>query len=298
MVDQAEQLRRLVSAVPQQRKILRRKRILRVITVTSGKGGVGKTSVVINLAIALALLGKRVVIMDADLGLANVDVIIGLVPVNTLHDVIRGKKTLTEIIITGPEGVKIIPGASGLEELANLTGAQRERMIESLLSLEDMADILLIDTGAGLSQSVLSFVSAADELIVVTTSEPTAITDAYGIIKVVAKNGLHRKAKLIVNQVKNSAEGKEIAERFAQVSKKFLDLELQYLGEICSDQHVVSAVKQQQPFITLYPRAKAAQNVRAIAARLMDLSVEKPGGVRGFVSRLTAMLAQSPRSGT
>ena len=144
MVDQAEQLRRLVSAVPQQRKILRRKRILRVITVTSGKGGVGKTSVVINLAIALALLGKRVVIMDADLGLANVDVIIGLVPVNTLHDVIRGKKTLTEIIITGPEGVKIIPGASGLEELANLTGAQRERLIESLLSLEDMADILLL----------------------------------------------------------------------------------------------------------------------------------------------------------
>ena len=183
MVDQAEQLRRLVSAVPQQRKILRRKRILRVITVTSGKGGVGKTSVVINLAIALALLGKRVVIMDADLGLANVDVIIGLVPVNTLHDVIRGKKTLTEIIITGPEGVKIIPGASGLEELANLTGAQRERLIESLLSLEDMADILLIDTGAGLSQSVLSFVSAADELIVVTTSEPTALPMPTALLK-------------------------------------------------------------------------------------------------------------------
>ena len=296
MLDQAERLRQLARTASVGSPIIRGKRIPRIITVTSGKGGVGKTSLVVNLAIALSRQGKRVAIMDADLGLANVDVMLGLLPIHNLYDVVQGQKRLEDIIITGPEGIKILTGGSGLAELANLSAEQRGRLVSSLVALEDMADLLLIDTGAGLSHSVLSFISAADELLVITTPEPTAITDAYGIIKVVAKSGLHQNIKLVVNQVKDQSEGKEIAERFAEVSKKFLHIELQFLGEICSDQQVSRAIKQQQPFLTLYPRTRAAQNIEAIAASLLQLPPGKPRGIGSFVSRLSQMLSKSQRT--
>jgi flagellar biosynthesis protein FlhG len=290
MYDQAERLRELALAADSRRKIIKQKKIPRIITVTSGKGGVGKTNLVVNLAIALSRLGQRVAIMDADLGLANVDIILGLLPMYNLQDVVRGTKSLEEIIITGPAGLKIIPGGSGLADLANLAADQRGRLLENLLGLENIADILLIDTGAGLSRSVLSFVSAADELIVITTPEPTAITDAYGIIKVVSKYKVHQEIKLVVNQVRDHREGVSIAERFAEVSKKFLQVNIRFIGEICSDQQVSFAVKQQQPFLTLYPRARATQDVQNIAEKLLDIVPEKPRGISGFLSRLTKLM--------
>ncbi|MDW7651475.1 MAG: MinD/ParA family protein [Bacillota bacterium] len=290
MHDQAERLRQLALAADTGRNIIKQKKIPRVITVTSGKGGVGKTNLVVNLAIALSRMGKKVAVMDADLGLANVDIILGLLPLYNLGDVVRGTKTLDEIIVRGPEGMKIIPGGSGLAELADLVPEQRNRLLDSMMGLENMADILLIDTGAGLSRSVLSFVSAADEVVVITTPEPTAITDAYGIIKVVAKYKIHQQVKLVVNQVRDCREGENIAERFAEVSRKFLHVDVNFLGQICSDLQVVHAVKQQQPFITLYPRTRAAQDVNIIAEKLLDVAPEKPRGLSGFLNRLSKLL--------
>ncbi|MCL4463773.1 MAG: MinD/ParA family protein [Firmicutes bacterium] len=290
MSDQAERFRQLALAADSRRTIIKQHRIPRVITVTSGKGGVGKTNLVVNLAIALSRLGKRVAIMDADLGLANVDIILGLLPLHNLYDVVQGTKSLEDIIVSGPDGLKIIPGGSGLTEMANLSSLQRERLVDNLIRLENMADILLIDTGAGLSRAVLSFVSAADELIVITTPEPTAITDAYGLIKVVAKHKIHQQVKLVVNQVSGHREAVNLAERFAEVSQKFLQLDVRFLGEICSDQQVVSAVKQQQPFLTLFPRTRATQDVQNIAGKLLEIAPEKSRGISGFLSRLTKLL--------
>ncbi|MCW3488728.1 MinD/ParA family protein [Dethiobacter alkaliphilus] len=290
MFDQAERLRQLALGANDRRKIIKQKKIPRVITVTSGKGGVGKTNLVVNLAIALSRLGKRVAVLDADLGLANVDIILGLLPLHNLQDVVKGTKMMEDIIITGPEGIKIIPGGSGLAEMANLSPAQRDRLLQSLMDLENAADILLIDTGAGLSRSVLSFVSAADELVVITTPEPTSITDAYGIIKVVSKLRVHQKIKLVVNQVRDHEEGTVIAERFAEVSQKFLQVDVEFLGEICSDGQVVRAVKQQQPLVTLFPRARATKDVENIAGKLLDIMPGKPRGISGFLSRFTKMM--------
>ena len=290
MPDQAERLRQLTLASAVWQRVVKQRKIPRVITVTSGKGGVGKTNLAVNLGIALSRLGQRVVVMDADLGLANVDIIMGVVPMHSLSDVVRGTKTLEEILISGPEGVKVIPGGSGLADLANLSYEQRDRLLDGLLSLETMAEIMLIDCSAGLSRTVLSFISAADEVIVITTPEPTAITDAYGIIKVVTKYKIHDRVSLVVNQVRDHREASEIAGRFADVSRKFLQVDVNFLGEICSDQQVVRAVKLQQPFITLFPRARATQDVESIAGRLLGLSSAKPRGVGEFLSKLTRLL--------
>jgi flagellar biosynthesis protein FlhG len=290
MPDQAERLRQLTLATTVQQRVVKQRKVPRVITVTSGKGGVGKTNLVVNLGIALSRLGPRVVVMDADLGLANVDILMGIVPMHSLSDVVRGTKTLEEIVISGPEGMKVIPGGSGLADLANLSYEQRDRLLDGLLALENMAEIMLIDCSAGLSRTVLSFISAADEVIVITTPEPTAITDAYGITKVVTKYKIHDRINLVVNQVRDYREANEIAGRFADVSRKFLQVDVDFLGEICSDQQVVRAVKLQQPFITLFPRSRATQDVENIAGRLLGLSLAKPRGVGEFLSKLSRML--------
>lgn len=283
-------MRQLTLASAVRQRVVKQRKIPRVITVTSGKGGVGKTNLAVNLGIALSRLGQRVVVMDADLGLANVDIIMGIVPMHSLSDVVRGTKTLEEILISGPDGVKVIPGGSGLADLANLSYEQRDRLLDGLLSLETMAEIMLIDCSAGLSRTVLSFISAADEVIVITTPEPTAITDAYGIIKVVTKYKIHDRVSLVVNQVRDHREASEIAGRFADVSRKFLQVDVNFLGEICSDQQVVRAVKLQQPFITLFPRARATQDVESIAGRLLGLTLAKPRGVGEFLSKLSRLL--------
>jgi len=290
MYDQAERLRQLTLTSATQHRVIKQRKIPRIIAVASGKGGVGKTNLVVNLAIVLSRLGQRVVVMDADLGLANVDIILGIVPMYSLLDVVRGAKTLEEILVSGPEGMKVIPGGSGLVDLANLSADQRDRLLEGLLSLETMADIMLIDTGAGLSRTVLSFVSAADELIVITTPEPTAMTDAYGIIKVVTKHKIHEQVRLVVNQVRDQSEGYDIACRFADVSRKFLQVDVSFLGEICYDQQVVRAVKQQQPFVTLFPRTRATHDIQGIAGRLLDIAPVNKRGVSGFLGRLSRLL--------
>lgn len=293
-MDQAESLRRL--AVQKRSPILKAPRRTRVITITSGKGGVGKTNFVINLSIALSKLGKKVYILDADLGLANADVVLGIVPRYTLQDVVQKRKTLAEIAVTGPAGVTLLPGGSGLAELADLADAEREALIKELLQLEGLADIMLIDTGAGLSRTVLSFVAAADEMFVVTTPEPTAIRDAYGVIKVAAQQYSQKKISLVVNMARDPQEGRETAERLLNVSRRFLQVDLQFLGAIRADEHVVMAVKKQQPFVLLFPHSRAAENIREIAGTLLELPREKPRGLARFFNRLAKLWENEARS--
>ena len=263
----------------------------RTIVITSGKGGVGKTSLSVSLAIAIANDGKSVTLFDADLGLANINVLLGIIPKYNLYHVIKGKKKLKDIIIDVPEGIKIIAGASGFQQLANLEVKQREDFISSISELSN-DDFLIVDTGAGISQNVLSFVMAADEVIVVTTPEPTAITDAYGIIKAIASQSNEKLIKLIVNRVQSVAEGKRVAQRVINIAGQFLNVKVEELGFVYEDIYVPKSVRNQKPFIVSYPTCKASGCVKVIADRINNKLVENEKG-SGIVSFIKNILSSS-----
>ncbi len=271
-MDQAANLRRLVleSDAKKQKKT-------RTIAITSGKGGVGKTSVAVSLSIALARGGSTVTLLDADLGLANINVILGIIPKYNLYHVIKGQKKLKDIVIEVPEGIKIIAGASGFHQLANLDPKQRNEFIGAVAEL-DSDDFMVVDTGAGVSQNVLSFVMAADEIIVVTTPEPTAITDAYGIIKSIAAQSPDKVIKIIVNRVQSVAEGNRVAQRVINIAGQFLNIKVENLGFIFDDVYVPKSVRNQKPFIVSYPKSKAASCITIIADRISNRDT---GGVKG-----------------
>jgi flagellar biosynthesis protein FlhG len=281
-LDQAANLRRLV---------LEKKpdgsSATRTIVITSGKGGVGKTSLSVSLAIAIAQDGKSVTLLDADLGLANINVILGIIPKYNLYHVIKGKKKLKDIIIEVPEGIKIIAGASGFQQLANLDVKQRDEFIHSIAELAN-DDFLIVDTGAGISQNVLSFVMAADEVIVVTTPEPTAITDAYGIIKAIASQSNEKHIKLIVNRAQSVAEGKRVAQRVINIAGQFLNIKVEELGFVYEDLYVPKSVRNQKPFIVSYPNSKASGCVKVIADRINNKEIElnKGTGITSFIKNL------------
>ena len=259
----------------------------KIITVASGKGGVGKTNLSTNLALAYARLGKRVVLMDADLGLANVNVVLGIIPKYNLYHLIRKQKSMSEIIMDTNYGIQIVAGASGFAKIANLTEAERKNFIEELSSLST-ADIVIIDTSAGVSNNVLSFIAAADEAIIVTTPEPTAITDAYGIIKIIATeiDNVGLSLKLIVNRVKSVTEGKKVAERVINIAGQFLNLKVDYLGYVYDDPIVHQAVVKQKPFMVLDPKSKPSACVQHIVGRLEKIDVREGGGIGRFLKRL------------
>ena len=261
-MDQAANLRRLVleSDAKKQKKT-------KTIAITSGKGGVGKTSVAVGLSIALARGGSSVTLLDADLGLANINVILGIIPKYNLYHVIKGQKKLKDIVIEVPEGIKIIAGASGFHQLANLDPKQRNEFIGAVSEL-DSDDYMVVDTGAGVSQNVLSFVIAADEIIVVTTPEPTAITDAYGIIKSIAAQSPDKIIKIIVNRVQSVAEGNRVAQRVINIAGQFLNIKVENLGFIFDDIYVPKSVRNQKPFIVSYPKSKASACINIIADRI------------------------------
>jgi flagellar biosynthesis protein FlhG len=261
----------------------------RVIAISSGKGGVGKTNVTANLGIALAVRGKKVMILDADLGMANVDVIFGINPKFNLKHLLDGEKTLQEIIVTGPHSVKIVPGGSGVPELANLSDVQQQKLIDNFIDLERNADITLIDTGAGISKEVISFILAAREALIVTTPEPTAITDAYGLIKVLTQRDLNVDIKVVVNLVSSEKEGREIADRIVMAAKQFLNKKVEPLGYILGDPYVYTSVRQQVPFVLGYPNSKASRCIGNLATaidRIPDEQIASRNGFRGFLSRL------------
>ncbi len=265
-----------------------------VIAITSGKGGVGKTSFTVNIAITLSRMGKRVLIMDADIGLANVEVLMGCYPKYNLSHVMTGKKDMDEIIVTGPDGVKLISGGSGFKEISDLSDHQLRRFIYALNKLEEEADIILIDTGAGISNKVLNFVLAADEVIVITTTEPTAITDAYAMIKAIVNESSHKKEylKVIVNKAQDEKEAQQTLEKLDLAMRKFLDISLQRHGIIQHDEKMMKAVMEQQPVVLSYPHSKAAQTLKRIALQMVNgeeilLEEETNTHIKSFFSKLT-----------
>jgi flagellar biosynthesis protein FlhG len=303
MMDQAEKLRSIINSLnnikpnsegAQEGVGVSMKKKTRVITVTSGKGGVGKTNISINLGLVLSELGNRVVVIDADFGLANVDVVLGIMPEYNLLDVIKDDKEIVDILTEGPNGIKFISGGSGVEELIKLEKWQLDKFLEKMSQLDDIADIIIIDTGAGLSENVLSFVMSADEIILVTTPEPTSITDAYALIKMVSKMDKNKNLKIIVNRAEDSEEAGQILKKLTLAAEKFLSFKIAALGFVLNDNTVTKSVKQQQPFVIGYPKCTASKYIREIANKLIksyeEVSAQPAGGIRSFVGRLMRLL--------
>ena len=274
-----------------------------VIAVTSGKGGVGKSNVAVNLAIKLASAGKTVVLLDADLGLANADVLCNIDLPHNLSAVIARKKELHEVMVKAPGGFSLVGGASGLARMADLSDADRQRLVRALGDLEAHADIILIDTGAGISPNVLSFTRAADHVLVVTTPEPTAITDAYAVVKVLHRDnqaaekaaapgssGGERRISLFVNQVRAPGEGKVVYDRIAKVARQFLGVSVYDAGHLVADECVPAAVRARTPFVLASPSSRASHCITQLAMRLEQGVVAGNGGSSGpdgFFNRMS-----------
>lgn len=278
-MDQATQLRNLIRSQEV------RKSVATVITVTSGKGGVGKSNISVNLAIQLHKLGKRVIILDADFGLANVEVMFGIRPSYSLADLMFKNKDLKDIICPGPRGIGIISGGSGIQEMANLTKYQIDNLTSKLYELDELADIIIIDTGAGISDAVLEFVVNSTEVVLVATPEPTSITDAYALLKTVNKREDYDKSKpirMITNRVESAKEGKELFHKLDVVVNRFLDVNIEYLGAVPQDSNVSKAVMRQVPFSIAYPNTLAALAVGEIAEKLLGNELKVQSGKKGI----------------
>ena len=261
---------------------------VRVIAVTSGKGGVGKTNVSVNLSAALAAAGERVLLMDADLGLANVDVLLGLSPEFDLQHVINGEKTLDEVVIPGPAGFQLIPASSGVEHMAELTTLQQASLITAFSELKTPIDTLIVDTAAGISGSVVSFAKACQEVIVVVCDEPTSLTDAYALIKVMAtRHGVSR-FQMLANMVKDENQGLLLYDKLLNTCDRFLNVGLGYLGAMPFDDQLRAAVKAQQPGVSAYPRSRAAKAMGRIAEKVKAWPAPEhgTGQLQFFVERL------------
>lgn len=289
-MDQAEQLRKMVSMQN------RPKSTARVITITSGKGGVGKTSLSVNLAINFSRMGKRVMLLDADFGLANIEVMLGIRPQYNLADLMYRGKSLQEIITTGPENIGFISGGSGIQELSHLSKEQVIYLIKKLYELDECADVIIIDTGAGITDSVIEFVAASLEVLLVATPEPTSITDAYALLKTLNRksefSAESTKIKLISNKIKSDEDGEELYNKLSLVSDKFLNIKLEYLGGIPQDDLVSKAIMQQMPTTLLYPNSDASKAIASISAMLMadnELSAEEKSG-KGIVQLFSNLI--------
>lgn len=286
MSDQAQSLRKLVSG----QAAAQAGRSTKVVTVTSGKGGVGKSNFSLNFALALQKMGLKALVFDADIGMANIDVLMGQsVPYNLYH-LLKQEKTIWDIIAEGPHGLHFIAGGSGFKDLLQLSAQDLHHFSTQISMLQGHYDVLLFDTGAGLSKETVQFISAAEQTIVVTTPEPTSITDAYALIKMVTAMGHKVDFSLIVNRAADAKEGRQTAEKIGLVAKQFLQADIPALGIIPDDANVPKAVKRQVPFSLAYPNSDASRSVQEIAARFAQ--VQPPGnhaatgGVRGFLQRI------------
>ena len=277
MTDQATGLRRLVAPRP-----------VRVVAVTGGKGGVGKTTVAVNLAIALAELERRVMLLDADLGLANVDVVLGLHPTYDLSHVIRGERELQEVVMQGPAGIQVIPGASGVKEMASLSEAEHAGLIQAFSDLGADLDALVVDTAAGISDTVISFARAAHEVLVVVCDEPASLTDAYAIIKLLNRDHGQSRFRVLANMVQSNQEGHELYNKLCRVTDRYLDVMLGYMGCIPHDEALRKAVRGQRAVVQAYPRSRVAQAFRSLARKIdaLPMPMGASGQLQFFVERL------------
>ena len=285
-MDQAQGIRQMKSQNP-----------VRVIAVTIGKGGVGKSNVTVNLAVTLAQGGERVMVMDADMGLANIDVLLGLSPGLNLSHVINGECSLEETIIDGPAGIKIVPASSGVAMMSDLTPAQNAGVIRSFSELTEPVDTLLIDTAAGISDSVVSYVRASREVIVVVCDEPASITDAYAMIKVMNRDYGVERFHVLANQAHGATQGRELYNKLARVSERFLEVTLDYLGCIPYDDCLKKAVQKQKSVVEAFPRSQAATAFKQIAKKTQQWPTPKnmEGHLEFFIERLVSYSAQEGR---
>ncbi len=271
-MDQADKLREKVEMLKEQAPTSR------VIAITSGKGGVGKTSLSVNLALQFQEQGKRVVILDADFGLANVEIMLGIRPQYNLADLIFNNKSIEEIITEGPMGVGFISGGSGVQDLVNLDKEKLKKLIAKLVKLDSLYDVIIIDTGAGIADSVIEFVLSSPEVLLVVTPEPTSITDAYSLLKAVNRkkefNREQKSIKVVANRVESDEEGQEIYEKISVVASKFLNIDMEYLGHIPQDKRLTNAVVEQKPISIHYPNSESALRIKSICGKLLDKSFE------------------------
>ena len=276
-IDQASGLREMLHPRP-----------VRAIAVTGGKGGVGKTNLSVNLGVAAAEMGQKVMLLDADLGLANIDVVLGLHPEYDLSHVMRGERTLDEIMIEGPSGLKVVPGASGLQSLAELSPAEHTGLIRAFSELAADTELLIVDTAAGISDTVLSFSRAAHEIVVVVCDEPASITDAYAIIKLLNRDYGHQRFRVLANMVRSAQEGRDLYNKMCRVTDRYLDVTLGFMGAVPFDENLRKAVKSQRPVVQAFPRSRVAQVFRSLAKKIETWP--QPDGANGqvqfFVERL------------
>jgi flagellar biosynthesis protein FlhG len=271
MIDQAESLRKMVTE-NKEPKNEKAGGLVKIFSVVSGKGGVGKTNVSVNLAISLAQMGKRVLLMDADIGMTNADIIMGINYEYDLFDYLEGRAGLDEIIYEGPEGMKMISGGAGLLEIERLDEETQKAFIDELIELGGF-DVMVIDNGAGISSETLSFITFAHEVILVTTPEPTAITDAYRVLKIISFYGLKPSVKLNVNKVSSNEAGNEAFGKLYATSKEFLAVNIENCGYIFDDARVGKAIMQQKPVVLAYPNSLSSGNIKDIAAKIVDENV-------------------------
>ena len=285
MIDQAAKLREIKEKLDESEgKPLFEEQFSNIIAVSSGKGGVGKTNIVANLAYALIKKGKKVVVFDADFGLANIDIILGIAPKYNLKDVISGDKNMSEIIVKMPNGLTIIPGSQGVEDIANLDVSDKKRSLMECMRLREKTDYLLVDTSAGIHKNVIDMILASGRLVVVTTPEPTSITDAYSLIKIVLKKQPDKDISLLVNYVKNQREGGDIFNKLNEVLKKFLTRDIDYFGYLVYDNIVEVSVRKQKPFYESAPHSQAAKCIEKLAEKLVGNSHQKTAGIGAVYS--------------
>lgn len=283
MYDQAEALRQLVKQNTDQ---LYQKQT-KSISITSGKGGVGKSNFSLNFSLALQRLGMKVLVIDADIGMANIDVLLGTSSKYNLYHLIKNEKTIWDIINIGPEGLHYIAGGSGLLDLVRLSDAEIERFGTEILKLQGQYDFIIFDTGAGLSKETTQFITASDETIVVTTPEPTSITDAYALIKMVNSIDGRTDFKLVVNRAGDRNEAGRTATNLASAAKRFLNVNVNSIGFIYDDPHVSKSVKKQVPLLMLFPDCEAARSIKLIAQQYLDLPLTNTSnGIKGFLHKL------------
>jgi flagellar biosynthesis protein FlhG len=253
-----------------------------VIAVTSGKGGVGKTNVAVNLSVSLAEAGQRVLLFDADLGLANVDIALGLKPKYDIQHVIAGEHSLDDILLPGPAGIHVIPASSGVARMASLSAPEQAGLVRAFSELSTPVDTLVVDTGAGIDSTVLTFTAACQEVIVVICDEPTSLTDAYALVKVLNQQCNVKRFQILANMVDNELQGRQLFDKLCKVADRFLDVHLGYLGAVPRDDYLRRAVRAQRPVVSEYPRSESARALRALADRVRALPANQAAGGLGF----------------
>ena len=283
-VDQATGLRRMTNIKP-----------VRVIAIASGKGGVGKTNLSVNLGVSLCKLGKKVALLDADMGLANVDILLGLHPEYNLTHVINGEKTLGDIVVEGPHGLKVIPASSGVQHMAEMGVIEQAGIISAFSEFEHDIDVLLVDTAAGIHSSVVNFARASQEILIVVCDEPTSLTDAYALIKLLNRDHGVNRFHIITNMVDTLQDGKALYQKLCKVTDKYLDVALYFTGAIPFDKSLRQAVKKQQAVVESMPQSPASQAIKGLAKKIINWPSQRAVG--GYLEFFVERLIESTQQG-